>query len=66
MYTGDTLKEFRAINEKRSQEDGNIDVKSIDVFVKRLPNIFDVDPTLEKQHSLINPELFSRYAIIIK
>ena len=53
-------KEYREANIKRAQGEKSIDVASIDKIMNRLPAIIDIDPTLEKQHSNISPELYSR------
>ena len=48
------------INEVRAKADADIHMTSIDKFTGKLPHIIDIDPTTEKQHHVIKPELYSR------
>jgi hypothetical protein len=60
-FSGNAQEESRKINVERAKVDADIDVDSIEKFTDKLPHLIDVDPTLEKQHHLISPELYSRY-----
>ena len=59
-FTGNSAKEIKEEAEKRAKIDNVIDIDSFDNFASKLPNIIDIDPSLEKQHAELNPELYSR------
>ena len=64
-FVGNTAKEVREEAKRRSKKDTLVDLDAFDRFVQNLPNIIDVDPSVDKQHTALNPSLYARGKIHI-
>ena len=62
---GNSVKEVREEAKRRARKDRSVDLDAFDKFVNKLPNIIDVDPSVEKQHDSLNPSLYARGKIHI-